>query len=283
MIERPALRYHGSKWNLAPWIIGHFPPHECYVEAFGGGAGVLLRKARSYLEVYNDLDGEVVNFFQVLRDRPDDLVRAITLTPYSLAEFHLSMEAAVDDPLENARRLYVRSFQGIAGPTAKWRSGWRRQKLITHTRAGAKQMTPAAISFMTTEHLWLIAERMRGVQLDCEPALVVIERYDSPKTLFYLDPPYVADTRKRYKRQAYRHEMTDEQHGELARAVHELDGMVLISGYRCKLYDDLYADWTRVDIEARTNSQKGTATESLWISPAAMAKRLPLFALSEQG
>ena len=131
------------------------------------------------------------------------------------------------------------------------------------------------------EHLYEIAERLRGVEVDCDGALNVLERYDSPKTLFYLDPPYVSSTRNRWKKHAYAHEMTNKQHRELARAVHELQGMVLISGYQCELYDTLYGDWTRVEKEARTNSQYATATESLWISPAAMAAKLPLFSLEE--
>jgi len=273
--SRPALRYHGSKWLLAPWIVSHFPPHECYVEPFGGGAGVLLRKSRSWLEVYNDLDNQVVNYFRVLRERPDDLVRAISLTPYSLTEWELAQDDD-PDPVESARRLYIKSFQGIAGPTAQWRTGWRRQKVVTMSN-GQKKMTPAARSFMQTDHLMVIAERLRGVEIDCEPALKVIERYDSPQTLFYLDPPYVSSTRNRWKKHAYKHEMTDKQHRQLARAVHDLQGMVLISGYRCDLYDELYADWTRVEREARTNSQYGTATESLWISPAVRERQLPLF------
>jgi len=271
---RPALRYHGSKWLLAPWITGYFPPHEVYVEAYGGGGAVLLRKPRSWLEVYNDLDHQVVNYFQMLRDRPDELIRAIHWTPYSLIEWERAQDDD-PDPVESARRFYVKSFQGIAGPTAQWRTGWRRQKVVTKDN-GQKKMTPAPRSFMGTEHLFVIAERLRGVEIDCEPALKIIERYDSPQTLFYLDPPYPASTRTRWAKRAYAHEMTDEQHQELARAIHEIQGMALISGYQCEMYDELYADWTRVEREARTNSHK-TAIESLWISPAAMVGKLPLF------
>jgi len=274
---RPALRYHGSKWRLAPWIIDYIPPHEIYVEAYGGGGAVLLRKPRSWLEVYNDLACEVANYFQMLRDRPDELIHAIRWTPYSAVEWERAREDD-PDPLESARRFYVRSFQGIAGPTAQWRTGWRRQKVITKDRNNAKKMTPASRSFASIDHLYAIAERLRGVQIDCEPALQIIERYDSPQALFYLDPPYPAATRSCGKKHAYTHEMTDEQHRELARAVHSVQGMVLISGYQCDLYSEMYADWTRVERESRTNSQYNTAMESLWISPAAMAGKLPLFA-----
>jgi DNA adenine methylase len=126
--SRPAFRYHGAKWRLAKWIIGYFPDHDCYVEPYGGSAAVLLQKGRSWLEVYNDKSRQVVNFFQVLREQTDDLVRAIELTPWAKAEWEL---AQVDDPdpVEAARRFYIRAYMSLAGPTAQWRTGWRRQKV----------------------------------------------------------------------------------------------------------------------------------------------------------
>lgn len=271
--QRPALRYHGSKWLLAPWIISHLPPHQCYVEPFGGAAAVLLRKPRSWLEVYNDIDNQVVNFFRVLREQPEELIRAIRLTPYAYAEWSLSL-LDDPDPVEMARRFYVRAFQGIAGATAQWRTGWRRQRFTNVKR----RMTPASKSFARVKHLYDVAERLRGVQIECLDALEVLQRYDSPDTLFYLDPPYVSSTRSRWKKKAYSTEMTDRDHRELARAVQDLQGMVVLSGYGCPLYEDLYGRWQCVEREARTNSQYGTATESLWLSPSAMAAKLPLFA-----
>ena len=264
--HRPALRFYGAKWLLARWILTHFPAHECYVEPFGGSAAVLLQKPRSWLEVYNDKDREVVNFFRALREHPADLIRAIELTPYSKVEWELAQQDD-PDPIESARRFYVRAYQNIAGATAQWKSGWRRQKVVSK-KNGKKAMTPASVSFMGTEHLYQIVARFRGVQLECDEAENVMERYDSPETLFYLDPPYPSSTRGRWKKHAYSHEMTDEQHSELSRAAHAACGCVLISGYRCELYDRLYADWKRYDQVARVNGP-GSATESLWVSPHA--------------
>jgi len=176
-----------------------------------------------------------------------------------------------------ARRFYVRAFQGIAGPTAQWRTGWRRQKVIT-TENGQRKMTPAAKSFARVKHLYDVAERLRGVQIECLDALEVLVRYDSPETLFYLDPPYVSSTRSRWKKKAYSREMTDCDHRGLAATVLDLQGMVVLSGYRCPLYDELYGAWQRVTREARTNSHYGPATESLWLSPNAIAGKAPLFA-----
>ncbi len=271
---RPALRYHGSKWVLAKWIIGHFPRHECYVEPYGGGAAVLLQKPRSWLEVYNDKDDQVVNFFRVLRERPSDLVRAIELTPYAKTEWEMAF-INDPDPVERARRFYVRAYMSIAGATAQWNTGWRRQKVISKVN-GKKKMTPASLSFMKVEHLYAVANRFRGVQIECDDALAVIKRYDSPETLFYLDPPYPSSTRGRWSKHAYTYEMTDEQHRELCNTLHNIAGMAVISGYQCELYDELYADWRRIDKQARVNGP-GHATESLWLSPSAVENKLPLF------
>lgn len=274
----PALRYHGAKWLLADWIIGHFPPHDCYVEPFGGSAAVLLQKQRSCLEVYNDLAGDLVTFFRVLRDQPEALIRRIELTPYAIEEWRAAL---IDEPvsdIERARQFYIRSYMSLAGPTAQWKTGWRRQKMITRQN-GQRRMTPAAIVFMRIEHLYEVADRLRGVQIDQAVAGEIIERYDSAETLIYLDPPYPAEVRGRWAKTAYQFEMEDGDHEALARQLHDVAGMALISGYRCDLYDRLYADWKRVDKSVRVNGP-GHAVESLWISPGAVKRwqtMLPLF------
>lgn len=270
--RRPALRYHGGKWKLAKWIIGNMPEdHDSYIESFGGSGAVLLRKPRSRLEVYSDLDGDMVNFFQVLREREEELVRAVYWTPFAHAEQKLAYEPT-DDPLERARRLYVRSFMTISGPTAQWNSGFRRQKKFSRGRNRFSCMKPAATSFMEVEHLYQVAERLRGVTIEEADALEVIRRYDNDRAVFYVDPPYVATTRKRWAASAYRHEMTDDQHREMAGVLHGCQGMVLLSGYDGPLYRELFGDWRRLEKQARTNGNTAEpATESLWLNPAAVA------------
>lgn len=263
---RPALRFYGGKWKLAPWIIGWFPrTHEHYVEPYGGAGSVLLRKPRSFCETYNDLNRRVVAFFHVLRERPDELVHAISLTPYALAEYTQSLDDPDPiDPLEAARRFYVRAMQGRSGPGAKYRSGWRRWK----TPAGN---APPSLSWTRTTHLYQVAKRLMGVQIENEPALNIIARYDSPITLFYLDPPYPTSARsQQWGNGGYVHEMSDKDHVQLAEVLHDLCGMVLISGYPCDLYTNLYADWHMVTTESYTDNNI-QATEALWISPAAKA------------
>jgi DNA adenine methylase len=265
---RPALRYHGSKWQLAGWIISYLPPHDLYCEPFCGASAVLLNKPRSPLECINDLDGEVVNYFQVLRDYPDELIRVIELTPFAKKEWALSNQPT-PDPVEAARRFYVRAYMNIAGPTATWRQGWRRQKTYTR-KNGRAGMIAAAESFAKTDHLYDIANRLRGVTIENDDAFKIFERYDSPHACFYVDPPYPTSTRSSGAANTYAHEMTDDEHGRLSDTLHNLAGHVLISGYQCDLYDDLYHDWPRVDRKARTNSNtKPTAVESIWISPSA--------------
>lgn len=272
---RPALRYHGAKWRLASWIISYLPPHDIYVEPYAGSAAILLRKYRSTIEVYNDLDKRVVNFFQVLRDRPEELIRALELTPFSLAEFETSRYGRSDDPLEDARLFYIRAYQSIGGPTAQWRSGWRRQKVISRI-SGRIAMKPAAKTWADTDHLWTVAERFKGVAIECMDALDLMKIYDEPdsagSTLYYVDPPYVTATRGTWGKTAYNHELTDDDHRALAAALHELKGLVVLSGYNCDLYEELFSEWERHTRSARVNSME-SKEESLWLNPAASSAR----------
>lgn len=248
------MRYHGGKWMLAPWIISHFPEHRCYVEPFGGGGSVLIRKQRSYAEVYNDLDGEIVNLFRMARDRGDELRRALELTPFSRVDF---MESYVpsDDPLEQARRTVARSFMGFGSNSHAKKTGFRSNS----NRSGT---TPAHAWANHPEALAAVIERLRGVVIENRDAVKVMQTHDSEVTLHYVDPPYVAATRD--KGGDYRHEMNDTQHRDLAAALSQLKGTVVLSGYPSPLYDELFAGWHRVQREALADGAK-ERTEVLWM------------------
>lgn len=266
MIARPVMRYHGGKFRLAPWIISHFPNHAVYVEPFGGAASVLMRKPRSHGEVYNDLDGDIVNVMRVLRDDAlrNKLVEVLVFTPYARAEFTLTWEPS-DDPVECARRTLVRAEMGFgsAGTTQK----------ATGFRIDTKR------NYCNAMHVWAripdklaaFGQRLQGVLIENRPALDVLTNHDTRNTLFYVDPPYVHDTRKRGGSASYRHEMRDEDHRLLLTALLELDGMVILSGYPHAMYEDQLRGWQRVEKRTNISGRKGSSirTEVLWISPRA--------------
>lgn len=259
--ERPILRYHGGKWLLAPWIISNFPEHRVYVEPFGGAASVLIQKARSYAEIYNDLDGELVNLFQCVRDRGEELKSKLELTPFARDEYRLSFERS-DDSLEQARRTVVRSFMGFGSNSLcrEIKSGFRSNS----NRSGT---TPAHDWRNYPVALVTLVDRLRGVVIENRNAVEVMLRHDGLDTLHYCDPPYVHDTRsqKVHGHHGYSHEMTDDQHRELAAVLNELKGMVIVSGYACPLYDDeLYAGWRRVEKRALADGAR-ERIEVLWM------------------
>ncbi|MDQ3607195.1 MAG: DNA adenine methylase [Gemmatimonadota bacterium] len=282
---RPVLRYHGGKWRLAPWIIKHLAPHRIYTEAFGGGASVLIRKPRSCSEVYNDLDGEIVSLFRALRD-PEiaaRLERALRFTPFARDEFLQAYED-VADPVEQSRRTLVKSFMGFgSGSVHDPRPRGMRTRASTWkaptgfranaTRSGA---APATDWARYPDQLQHFVERLRGVVIENRNAVEVIQQHDRADCLHYVDPPYPFSTRSSIRgsweeQRIYRYEMTDDAHRELARVLHGVEGMVVISGYRCELYDvELYPDWRRVERTALADGAR-KRTEVLWLNPAAAA------------
>lgn len=267
-IQRPALRYHGGKFRLASWILRFFPPHGCYIEPFGGAAGVLLQKPRVYAEVYNDLDGDIVNFFRVLRDPQQRarLIEACMLTPYARAEFDAAYEA-IDDPVERARRTAVRAAMGFGSAGA--------------TKASTGFRTDTRRKYGTAQHNWMsyppalasIGERFSGVLIENRDAVDVMHAHDGPDTLHFVDPPYVHETRTMRRGGGYRHELDDAAHLVLLQALRTLRGMVVLCGYPCDLYDQQLPGWTRHETDARISGGRGTAirTEVVWLNPACEA------------
>ena len=265
-LRRPALRYHGGKWLLAPWIIGHFPEHKIYVEPFGGAGSVLLRKPRSPAEVYNDLWSEVVNVFSVLRNpaMAAELERVVRLTPFAREEFEVSgSNTRSTDPIERARLTLVRSFMGMgsAATNAGEATGFRANQSNRNT-VGDWVNYP--------DHIEALTERLTGVIIENRPAVDVMRQHDSPETLHYVDPPYPLSTRNIKRGNAYyAHELTDDDHRELSEALKQLAGMVIVSGYPCDLYDkDLFKDWHRITKAAMADGAK-SRTEVLWLNQAA--------------
>lgn len=255
------LRYKGGKWRSAEWVISHFPAHSCYVEPFAGGASVFFRKPPAPYSVINDLDSEVINFYEVLRARPRDLIRAIRRTPWSRAELKNAYQPS-DDILERARRFYVRSWQGWNGQALAGRPSWRFEK----SRSTHHNLVRG---WQQVRHLAYFVEHLRQAQLESRDALQVIRAFDTPETLFFVDPPYLPETRPNSGR-IYSHELDIEDHVALAEALRVCAGYVVLSGYWSPLYARLYNDWM-VASQRTTINHGGVRTEYLWISPRTAA------------
>lgn len=269
-LKRPILRYHGGKFLLAEWIISHFPRHKVYVEPFGGAASVLLQKPRSYAEIYNDLDSEIVNLFVVVREHGNQLANKLLLTPFSRDEF-LNSYTPTDDKIEQARRTVIRSFMGFGSATASGRkSGFR----ANSNRSGS---TPAHDWNNYPKALQLIVDRLKGVVIENKDAKEVMISHDGNETLHYVDPPYVLNTRhKGAKTKCYNFEMSDAEHLDLLSFLKELNGYVVVSGYDNEIYNDELRGWRK---ESRKAYGDGAVErkEVLWLSPNVPQPQINLF------
>ncbi len=271
-----AFGWYGGKYSHLDWLLPLLPKTTHYCEPFGGSAAVLLNREPSPLETYNDLDGEVVNFFRVLRDQKEALIEAIGLTPFAREEFEKAISEPVEglSDLERARRFYVRARQVRTGLAQKASSGrWAHCRLTS--RAG---MAGAVSRWLgSVEALPEIAQRLLRVQIEHDHAENVIRRYDSDETLFYCDPPYPHSARG--DSNAYKYEMTDNDHVRLAELLHQVRGKVALSGYHCDLLDELYGNWTCVEAPSKkVHSVKTERTEVLWVNydPYAETSQWPL-------
>lgn len=270
----PVLRYHGGKWRIADWVLAHFPDasaFDTYIEPFGGSASVLMRKPRSQYEVYNDLDGEIVNVFRVLQDdaQRQRLTELLMLTPYARSEFELSYQPN-DDPVEQARRTVFRAFSGFGSAAAtKGRTGFR-----GFSGSSGRGVNPASYWSRYPANLAAFGERLSGVVIECRPAIDVMRDRDGPDVLHYVDPPYLLGTRQmqtgdRY----YRHEMSDADHLALIDVCCQLEGYVVLSAYASDLYRERLHDWSLVTTDSQASGRRGSVsrTESLWLSPRLVA------------
>jgi len=277
-----AFGWYGGKYSHLDWLLPLLPPCHHYCEPFGGSAAVLLNRPPSPVETYNDLDGEVVNFFRVLRDDKDRLIEAIGLTPFSREEFALACVIDPDlSPLERARRFFVRARQVRTG-LAQTASLGRWANCKNTSRAGMSGVISRWLG--SIEDLPEIAERLLRVQIENRPALDVIRLYDSPGTLFYCDPPYVHLTRG--DNSAYGYEMTNEEHQKLAEVLNSVQGLVAISNYQCEFMDELYPTpkWFKhVTPEKTIHSTKGTRVECLWTNYDPVVQATGMRRLFERG
>lgn len=262
---KPPFSYYGGKIGMARRLVAMLSPHRTYIEPFFGSGAVLFAKRPALCEIINDLDGNVVTFFRVLRERTDELIDVCALTPHARAEYEAADLSGDLDDLERARRFWVRVNQSFA-KTAGRQTGWS----VTTAR---NQSVPGSI-LGRIARFTAAAERLMHCSIECCDAADLIDRLATAETAIYVDPPYLAETRRGRDRQRpadYLHDMGDEAgHRRLAESLHATPAAVLLSGYPSPLYEDLYGDWERIEIPVRVHSsnsvtaERGERTEVVW-------------------
>jgi DNA adenine methylase len=261
-----AFAWYGGKCSHLGWLLPLLPECRHYCEPFSGSAAVLLNRDPSPVETYNDIDGDVVNFFRVLRDSKDELIEKIALTPFSREEFYYSLKKNRPKnigPLERARLFFVRARQVRIGFAQRASLGqWANCRSVD---------VSVARWIASPDSLAAVADRLLGVQIENRPSLEVIRAYDSLDTLFYCDPPYPHESRSEHDL-VYMQEMTNDDHREMAEVLHKSKGLVAVSGYRCPLMEEVYGDWICIDVPDRVaHSSAGLVrtyrSEALWMNP----------------
>lgn len=276
---KPPFTYFGGKLAIADRIVSLLPPHRHYVEPFGGSLAVLMAKPPSHMETVNDLDGDLMNFWRVLRDDPEGLQRVCALTPHSRTEHQQAYNRAGVPALEAARRVWVSLTQGRGGHTSR-RTGWR----FYQDPNGSGSSMPEYLAAYVTR-LAPAAARLAGVSLECKPALDLIREYGRhADVLIYADPPYLGSTRTWGNNYAV--EMrTDAEHEALAAELHACLASVVLSGYDSPLYGELYGTWHRAEIRTQTGNG-GTdraRVEVLWSNRNVTDGQASLFDEAEMG
>ena len=250
------IKYPGSKWALAKWIIEHFPEHHSYLEPFFGSGAVLFNKAPAPIETINDIDGNVVNLFECIKEDPEKLARIISLTPYARDVYDRAYKDSEKDPYEKAAAFITRCDMG---------HGFRQNG----EKAGFKMDIQGREAAYAVRHwndipelIMQCALRLKQVQIENRPAIDVIKRFNSEKVLIYADPPYMLETRHGVQ---YSHEMSDKDHEELLQALISHKGPVILSGYDNELYNDMLKGWEK-DTHMARNQLAKSVEETIWIN-----------------
>ena len=250
------VKYPGSKWGLAGWIIGYFPEHHSYLEPFFGSGAVLFNKPRSHIETVNDLDGNVVNLFEWIKHDPERLAHEIYYTPYARQAYEEAFSSMPEDGLQQAVNFCIRLNMGHGFRTNGEKVGWKND---VQGREGAYAVKywrdlPGKIKEAT--------ERLREVQIECMPATELIKRFNYPDVFMYIDPPYLWKTRTAKQ---YRHEMTDADHEQLLRELLTTQAMIMISGYETDMYNDILKGWHKEQFRSHAE-YGGSRIETVWMN-----------------
>lgn len=250
------FKYPGSKWRIANWIIQHFPEHHSYLEPFFGSGAVLFTKPRSNIETVNDLNGEIVNLFKWIREDPEKLAYAVSLTPYA-RDVYEGAYIKTEDDFAKAVNMLIKMQMGHGFRQTGEKVGWKMDIQGREKAYAATQWSKLP------EIIFQAADRLRGVQIENRPALSIIQRFAFPNVLIYADPPYLMKTR--CGRKQYSHEMTDDDHLDLLKALKNHPGPVLLSGYASKMYDEVLFGWHRETIHSADQKAR-PREEVLWMN-----------------
>ena len=265
---RSPITWYGGKFHMSQKIIEFFPKHQTYVEVFGGAAHILFKKEKSAIEIYNDLDEGLVNFFEILRneEKAKKLISKLKLTPYSRKEHEKCLETwnKTENKIEKARRWYVSLMQSFSGQFA---GSWAYSK--STSRRGMSSNVSKWLRYID-ERILKSIERLRTIQIENLDFRKIISKYDNKDTLFYLDPPYVHNTR--VDTNSYDNEMTNEDHRDLMKILENLEGKFVLSGYDNPIYNE--ANFNKKTIgeyskRARVTSEKNKRTkgeEIIWFN-----------------
>lgn len=256
-MDKMILKYPGSKWRIADWIISKIPAHHSYVEPFFGSGAVFFRKSPSPIETINDLDEDVINLFRVVRENAETLIRAVTYTPYSRLEYDETFTKQPADDIDRARMFLIKCWQGHGFRNiASHRPGWKNDV------QGREAAYALRNWYRLPQWIELAVERLREVQIEHCDAIELIKRFNYPNVLIYADPPYVLSTRSGKN---YNYEMSDNDHIRLLEALIEHKGAVILSGYENPIYDEYLSKWNKCSIN--TTAEKGLKrVETLWMN-----------------
>ncbi len=233
---KAVAKYPGSKWSLTQWIISYFPEHHSYLEPFFGSGAVLFNKPRSHIETVNDLDNNVVNLFECIREDPVKLASMVYMTPYAREIYERAFTEVPEDKFEAALNFYIRLNMGHGFRTSGEKVGWKNDV------QGRERSYASQDWCHLPEKIMQAAQRLRGVQIENRPAAELIKCFNYPNVLIYCDPPYMLETRNGKQ---YRCEMDSKDHEGLLKILLQHKGPVIISGYETDMYNDMLSGWTK--------------------------------------
>jgi DNA adenine methylase len=260
---KPPFGYYGAKLRIASQIINSLPPHNAWVEAFCGSAAITIAKKPAPIEIINDLDNQIVNLFEQLRNNSEKLIRAICLTPYARQEYFSSKQKDdIAEPLEKARRFLVSTMMTVNGAVGATGAGF------SFCQSYARDGREARVNrwYNLPERLKLVVERLKSIRVENRDARELLNMFlNKPATLFYMDPPYLMDRSHKYN-----HDIDEDFHIELLKISNKAKCMILISSYDNDLYNEYLSSkngWTKTIIEtntADTSGKKYKREEVLW-------------------